>query len=211
MNEIRYTLLTDGSSDAALLPILTWLLVENGINIPIQSQWADLGRLPFVIETLQQRIELALDFYPCDLLFIHRDAERQSRMDRVEEITNAIQPMNNLVHLRPYICVIPIRMTEAWLLLNEQAIRHAAGNPSGREQLTLPTLATLESQANPKQILHDLLNRASGLKGRRLKQFPVHFHARRVAEFIDDFSQLRQLLAFAALEKDIQDFVNRFI
>jgi hypothetical protein len=46
MKEIRYTLITDGSSDRALISILTWLLIELGVNIPIQSAWADLARLP---------------------------------------------------------------------------------------------------------------------------------------------------------------------
>lgn len=32
MNELRYTLLSDGPSDRALLPILTWLLRQNGVT-----------------------------------------------------------------------------------------------------------------------------------------------------------------------------------
>lgn len=35
MNEIRYTLLSDGSSDKALLPILTWLLRLHGVECAI--------------------------------------------------------------------------------------------------------------------------------------------------------------------------------
>jgi hypothetical protein len=31
MLDLRYSLVSDGSSDAALLPILSWLLRENGV------------------------------------------------------------------------------------------------------------------------------------------------------------------------------------
>jgi len=42
------------------------------------------------------------------------------------------------------------------------------------------------------------------LNGRRLRNFPVQQHAQRVLEFVDDFSALRGLSAFNALEQDIQ-------
>ena len=46
MDALRYTLLSDGSSDQALVPILTWLLRAQGIHGAIQPEWADLRRLP---------------------------------------------------------------------------------------------------------------------------------------------------------------------
>ena len=46
MTELRYTFVTDGSSDAVLIPILTWLLRENGVEFAIQPAWADLTRIP---------------------------------------------------------------------------------------------------------------------------------------------------------------------
>ncbi|MEH2437636.1 MAG: hypothetical protein V7K25_25980 [Nostoc sp.] len=42
MKELCYTLLSDGSSDKALMPILTWLLREHQVECAIQSNWADL-------------------------------------------------------------------------------------------------------------------------------------------------------------------------
>jgi hypothetical protein len=77
MDEIRYTLITDGSSDRALIPILTWVLRERGGVNRIQPEWADLGRLPRPPAALQNRILAAIDLFPCDLLFVHRDAERE--------------------------------------------------------------------------------------------------------------------------------------
>jgi len=70
MDEIRYTLISDGSSDRALLPILTWVLREKGGVNRIQPEWADLNRLPRPPKALQDRILAAIDLFPCDLFFL---------------------------------------------------------------------------------------------------------------------------------------------
>lgn len=201
MKQLRYTLVTDGSSDAVLIPILTWTLIENGVSCAIQPEWADLRKYPIKKKLkLHEKISLSLHYYPCDLLFIHRDAEKESLETRKKEIYKAIEKIPDLL---PAICVVPVRMQEAWLLFDEKAIRHAAGNRSGHQPLQLPPIKKIEKIPNPKIILHNSLKQASNLRGRRLKQFPVNRYACRVAEFIEDFSPLRGLSAFNALEKDL--------
>jgi hypothetical protein len=78
IDELRYTLLTDGPSDDALIPLLNWLLREQRMARAIKPRWADLRRLRDRPRNLTERIRWALDLYPCDLLFIHRDAEKDS-------------------------------------------------------------------------------------------------------------------------------------
>lgn len=209
MKELSYTLLSDGSSDKALLFILTWLLREHQVECAIQSTWADLRRLPKPPKTLLPRIIKGLDLYPCDLLFIHRDAEKEPHKKRVAEIQEAVEEaIKESVVVPLTVCVIPVRMQEAWLLFNEIAIRNAAGNPRGHQPLQLPLIATLEQLPNPKEILHKLLCEASGLTGRRLKQYSVHERVHRVAELINDFSPLRVLPAFQALEAEIAQVIQ---
>ena len=48
-----------------------------------------------------------------------------------------------------HVLVIPVRMTEAWLLIDELALRRAAGNPNGRNPLDLPALKDLEALPEP--------------------------------------------------------------
>lgn len=207
MNMLTYTLVTDGRSDAALLPILTWLLHEHGIT-EVQAQWADLQRAGLPRHpSLTDRLRAALELYPCDILFIHRDAERELRQQRIAEIEHALADIPMRLRVAREICVVPVRMTEAWLLFDEAAIKQAAGNRQSQERLDLPPLRRLEDVPNPKQILHNCLRRASGLRGRRLDQFPVHERVRRLAELIEDFSPLRELPAFRALDQDVQRVV----
>lgn len=203
MKELRYTFLTDGVSDQALMPILTWTLRQQGVRVAIQAEWADLRRLPPAKRSLTDKIALSINYYPCDLLFVHRDAEREAREVRVTEIGQAVSKLAQ-PNFMPIICVVPVRMQEAWLLVDEPAIRLAAGNPNGQEPITLPAVATLENQPDPKAVLHTVLRQASGLSGRRLKKFSASKAARHVAEFIDDFSPLRRLPAFTAFETEVK-------
>ncbi len=206
MRELRYTLVSDGSSDRALLPILSWLLVEHRVLYPIQADWADLGRLPNPPRDLGSRIRLSLDLYPCDLLFVHRDAERQSYTQRKSEIINTLARINT--SRNPAVCVVPVRMMEAWLLFNEVAIRKASGNPNGQTPLLLPELTRLEKLSDPKKVLHQLLKDASEHHGRRLRRFDVRHSVRLVANYVDDFPKLRELSAFRALEDDVKNVIN---
>lgn len=208
MLELRYSLVSDGGSDAALLPILSWLLRENGVKCAVQPSLADLRRVPNPPRDLNNRVQLALELYPCDVLFIHRDAEREPIEHRRYEIRAAINTLPPSV-VPSWVCVVPVRMTEAWLLFDEGAIRHAAGNRSGHQSLDLPDLAHLEDLPDPKAVLHELLRQASGLHGRRLKQFRVTQSALRVSVLTADFSPLRLLPAFQVLETDLRDMIER--
>jgi hypothetical protein len=69
-------------------------------------------------------------------------------------------------------------------------------------------IKTLDALPNPKKILYDLLKEASGLKGRQLHKFQPNQYVHQVAESIEDFSLLRQLSAFQALEAEIQSLLS---
>lgn len=205
MSELRFTLVSDGPSDAALLHPLRWLLQANGVDRPIEAAWADLRAFPRPISSLDHKIRAALELYPCDLLFVHRDAEREPRAKRVEEIRSAVQRIAlDFFAGRPYICVVPVRMTEAWLLFDEIAIRQAAGNPRSATPLCLPPLARVEDLPDPKAVLNEALQRATDKPPRRLRKFRTGQAVQRLAELIQDYSPLRRATAFHTLEQELQ-------
>ena len=204
MEELRYTLLSDGPSDKALMPILTWLLRQHFPNLPIQSRWSDLRRLPRPPRELHDRIRSSIELYPCDLLFVHRDAENTSLEERLSEINQAVLNASIDSQIPAVICVVPIRMTEAWLLFDINAIRQAAGNPNGTVPLNLPTLSEIESIPNPKRVLRDILRTATELSARRRRRFDTNIAVQRIPECIEDFSHLRSLSAFIALEEELK-------
>ncbi len=202
MSVLHYTLISDGPSDRVLSPILAWLLRAGGFVGEVQARWVDPRPLPGDQRSLQNRIQLSLEYQPCDLLFIYRDAEKEPREARVAEIKAAIEAVDSL-SIPPAIYVIPVRMTEAWLLFDEAAIRQAAANPHGCQPLQLPELSTLEQGSDPKEELYALLRTASGLPKRRLKKFRPQERIYAIADRIRDFSPLRALTAFSTLETDV--------
>lgn len=196
---LRYTLVTDGSSDRALLPIIDWVLQSSPpvAGRGFVGQWADLRDCGEIEPLLQGKIAAALHWYPCDVLFVHRDAESSDptvRKQREDEIQRAVEGQSV-----PYVGVVPVRMTEAWLLIDAAALYRAADNPNSRTPITLPPLGRLEAESDPKELLYKLLIQASEKQGRRRDQFRRELPRRRarVAELIADFSPLQQLAAFA--------------
>ena len=123
------------------------------------------------------------------LVFAHRDAETDSLEGRLAEFDD--------VERNDVVPVIPVHMSEAWLLFNGSAIARAAGAPSAH--VSVPSLSEIESISDPKQLLSALLRNAAGNPtGRRKSQFDRDLVNRRisVAREIDDFSPLESLSAF---------------
>lgn len=204
MSYFTCTIVGDGSSDRSLVPIIDWLL----------RQKTDLGfSLNFVCSQdmrtsdLSCKVQRALALYPCDILFVHRDAERSDYVEhRLREIEGAV-PRGEF----GMVPVIPIRMTEAWLLIDLLAVRRAANNPNGVVPLDFPQIRRIESLPDPKQTLFSLLKEASGLGQRRLRSFNEGRARLRVAELISDYSPLRSLSAFTHFEERLDAALRRLL
>ena len=204
MKLLRHTLISDGSTDANLIPIINWTLKEAG-NIPLaQGVRAEFWRLPQPPQTLEDRIRKAVEFFPCEVLFIHRDAEKELPDSRQSEIRKAVLAAESEGCRVPAVTIVPVRMLEAWLLFDEYAIRQAAGNPSGRRPLNLPALKKIENRPDPKEDLREALEAASELTGRRLKKFNAAQAFSRIVDYLEDFSPLRQLPAYLAFESAVR-------
>lgn len=198
-------LLADGNFDIALIPILKWLLHEISPDLVIKEfEPIDLSCSGLRSTKLQDRIKKAIEIAPCDLLFIHRDAEKMPIKIRISEI---ISEWDNaqISEIQYYVPVVPIRMTEAWLLLDEAAIKKAAGNRNSKVKLELPAVKKLEDLIDPKAILYDLLKSASELKGRNLQKFSPAKAAKLVAEYTEDFAPLLNLSAFQQLKTTLEE------
>lgn len=188
-------LVGDGSSDAVLVHPLRWLL-DTLTADRFDLRGVDLRHHPNRPRTVAERVDAAFAEGTVDLLFVHRDAEAQDPQRRHDEVAAALGG-------RPGVAVVPVRMTEAWLLHDEVAIRTAAERPAGREALDLPKLRDAETRPDPKAILFTAIEVARGrVPARRRRQFHVREAVHRVAELIDDWSPLRELHAFQRLEAD---------
>ena len=196
--DLTFTLVSDGSSDRALVPLLCWL-VERLTAGTAHGQWADFSHLRKPPLSLPRKITTGLDLWPADMVFVHRDAERVSYERRRREVLASFDSS-----VRPAVCVVPVRMMEAWLLTDVPAIRTASGNPQGKTPLRLPPIRRLEGLPNPKAELHELLRQASGLNNRRRQRLEVYAMVHDVASATRDFSRLFALPAFRQLAEDVK-------
>lgn len=198
MKRLTATLVTDGSSDRLLKPLIE-LLFDEHTDLPYQVSCAE--GLPPSAAGLQPRIAAALNLFPCDMLFVHRDADGEDYATRQQEIESCWLGNAQATAL---IVVVPVRMTEAWLITNEKPIRLAVGNPNGTETLELPAAKDIESSPNPKQILFAALKTATGWNARRKSTFNPHRFRHRVSDLTEDLAPLRQLTSFNHLEAQVK-------
>jgi len=192
---LSYVLLADGNSDRCLLEILRWALRDTWSS----GEFAAPKFFPRKHRKIPQVVDEIAKQYRPDLLFVHRDAERESPEQRHTEIP----------HSAEIVPVVPVRMTEAWLLIDEGALRRAADNPNGKTPLQMPSFGKLED-IDAKTTLHQLLRNASGKTGRRLKRFRVERAVYRLAELIEDYSPLKRLPAFCAFRKRLEETLQPF-
>lgn len=207
---ISYTLVADGPRDLSVLPdIIQWVIRRVAAHsLQVNRQLADFRQDRNPPKTLSHRIQEAVRRYPCDILFIHRDAESSPRKDRVTEIAKAVSEAGIGQDRVP---VVPVQMTETWLLISESAIRKAAGNPNGRNPMVLPRVNDLETLPDAKNMLHNLLKEASDYQGRKRKAFmrDINHRVHRVGNYIDDYSPLESLSAFRAFQADTKAALKR--
>lgn len=211
---VHFVFIGEGSSDDGLIPHLESLCVEAGAT-EVTGVAPDFRRLPEAIgHSVEARLRAALALEPeANLVFVHRDADGRNGAARRGEVVNAAAACNSN---RPVVCVVPIQETEAWLLLDEAAIRRAVGRPQGKVPLGLPKPATVENLARPKEVLQQALQLASEAAGRRLDRIRQDFPLQRRAllqdlpiagplEQVPSWTQLRQDLRTAIGEAAAAD------
>jgi hypothetical protein len=193
----------EGSSDLPLAGIVQDLFLERGITVRLSQP--DFSVMPEKVrKDIASRLLVGTRLMrpQPELIVVHRDADNAGTDKRRQEIADGAGRCGIESRVLP---VIPIRMTEAWLLLDESAIREVAGNPRGKNDLCLPKPHEVESRSNPKKILADILLLAADASGRRRKDFEKRFfsHRRQLLERLDPHGPIVQLSSWQALVADI--------
>lgn len=191
--------IAEGSSDAPLARIVEKLFAIRGV--PLRLSTPAFDRLGKVHKDVASRVEAGIKLmggiHP-DVIVVHRDADNAGIEVRDNEIRDAIRRVG---YSNPRVPIIPIKMTEAWLLLDGQAIRHVAGNPRGRVNLGLPKIHEIESLPDPKSYLRECIIKAADVTGRRRdtvsKRFPQH--RRQLLDRLDINGEVVKLRGWRAL------------
>ena len=189
--QLSFCVVADGGTDRVLVPIIQWAIHRLDPDVEILEP-AFNKRVTSLANFLEAYRPEAM------LAFVHRDAESLSLDERLQEFRQDVR--------EDIVPVIPVRMSEAWILFDGHAIARAADRPS--YTVTVPEIAELERLADPKTRLEELLLEAAGSPtGRRLKNFRRSIVDRRVsvASLILDFSPLEALGAFSRFQATLAE------
>ena len=151
-------MICEGTSDTPLIAHTQRLAVVSGFAEPETATWT-LGRR--LVDKVAHALQTLGTF---DLIFVHRDADRSNMSSRYEEFDNAVRQSG---YIGRWVGIVPVRMTETWLFLDEAPIRYAVRKPSGRNRLELPMPAEAERIPDPKRLLETAFLDSSETQGRR--------------------------------------------
>lgn len=191
-------LLCDGGSDAALGTVAERLAFSRGVELNVEV--VDFSHIRPGLDLLSRLRALPQLTADPTIVVVHRDAERLRLSGREQEIDRAYEMsacQSRLVKL------IPVRMTEAWLLADAARVRQVAGNSRGRTPLGIPS--DLESDPDPKRTLLAALNAAAETSGRRRDAMNRRFPSlrRQLIETLDVEGPVNRLSSFRAFRDSL--------
>ena len=143
--QLVWSIVADGGTDMLLVPVIQWAVhrLDPGVEI-LEPEFRK--RQGSVVEFLAAYSTGAM------LVFVHRDSENFTLDERRREFET--------VERQDVVPVVPVRMSESWLLFDGLAIAKAAGSPTS--QVPVPGIAQLEDIPDPKGLLDELLFQAAG-------------------------------------------------
>lgn len=201
---IRFALITEGSSDRPLVGVLTRLCQTHAF-CSVDGEWVNetLAMLESGKNT-EDQLRALIGYDPSfNLIFVHHDADSRDDSSVRDRIAEGVERAG---YDGPAVPVVPIQEMEAWVLTDEAAIRQSVGNPNGRASLGLPKPKHIELRANPKELLRDVLVRASrpGRQQRELRAGGREFRRirRLLLENLDLEGPIAQLSAWQKLVTD---------
>lgn len=184
--QLTWAIVADGGTDRLLVPVIQWAIHRLDPDVEILEP-----------EFRKRRGSIEESIGACSsgamIVFVHRDSENLTLHDRLQEF--------EAVAREKVVPVVPVQMSEAWILFDGPAVAKAAGSRTA--DVPVPRTTEIESIGNPKERLDELLFLAAGEPtGRRGRNFRRSLAQRRVsvAEYIVDYSPLESVPAFRSFQ-----------
>jgi len=187
---LTLALYAEGATDKGFLPVLIQrtvqqLLEEKGRSVIDVSE-------PFVIDIDADEASRQADRilvaarramgYHALLIHVDSDYPQPDRAmrERVQPGLDLVQQSSEQL-CRDLVPVIPVQMTESWMLADPDTLRAVIGTDATSAELGLPHLHEVESLADPKQRLQQAV-RTAGLRRRTPRKIEVGTIYRPLAE-----------------------------
>lgn len=207
-------LYAEGRSDERFLPII---VQRTAVRLLGEYATQDVDvREPFVIfpATRSPRdgaiLDVARQAYGYHLLVVHADADDATPERAIQErIAPGFETVAAAHSAGERVCdqltaIVPVQMTEAWMLVDSEALRTIIGTTQTAQHLNLPARPVLAEQiADPKARLKEVLATVQAGRTRRRRT------QRKIADLYEplarqiDLNRLRQAPSFARFQDDL--------
>ncbi len=179
MKSLVLALYVEGRSDERFLPIIVQRTVE---RILMNHSQSDIDVLPPLVlepprdtkERAERILVVARQARGYHILIIHADADHptpeKARHERIQPGFELVRQTKDGVcnHL---VAIIPVRMIEAWMLADGQALQKVIGTDLDAESLGIPKQPQqVEAIIQPKQTLVQAIQNGFARRSRRSRQ-----------------------------------------
>lgn len=214
MKNVAVALYAEGSTDQRFLPEVIRRTIKQNLNQsgqpyidvqpvnPISFSKIGMKQDECILHAARQAVNY-------NILIVHTDADHRTAERALKE---RFYPGYLLVQqAKDGVCscilpIVPVHMTEAWMLADPEALRTALGTYKSTQELGLPLKAKLvEADSNPKQTLKMIVSKANTHRSRS-RQLEVSSLYTILGRTVD----LSRLSAVPAYQHFVQDLINAF-
>lgn len=219
MRQLVVALFAEGRTDERFLPVVIqrtadWILRQRALTLVEVLEPETMEPDSEAGNQAERILSVARKAAGYHALIVHADADAPTREDalahRIEPGWQLVREAENQI-CRALLPIIPVRMTEAWMMADVEAFRQVVGTDLPADQLGFPNQPhEVESIQDPKQELGVALNQVfTGQRRRRKVNLGQYYEplARRIRmevlervpafrAFADDLTELLQRLSF---------------
>lgn len=166
----------------------------------------DVPKTTFVETMLEASRKAAID-YGMSVLCIHADSDART----IEDVTNnkfnplveALNEVDNENYCKSIVPIIPIQMTEAWMLADKELLKEKIG-AKNKQNIDLGIEKSPESYADPKETIKDAIRIAQAEKVKRKRnELTINDLYEELGQSIS-LNDLREIPSFCVFEGSVK-------
>lgn len=215
MLQLQLAFCAEGSTDHRFFPIL---IQRTARRIIEQQSTMNIIIPPIIsvgfeksgLKRAEHILQAACEATGSHVLIVHADADEpapgKAFLERFQPGYQLVQRSDEKL-CKTLVPVIPVYMTEAWMLADANALREAIGIDIDIYQLGAPKRAKqVEAYANPKQVLKQIVEEAYAKKSRRHRSVEIDY----LYELLPYEIRLERLNAVPAYRQFVHDLTDAF-
>jgi hypothetical protein len=219
--ELSLALYAEGPSDNRFLPLIIERTAQNIIDqykLKGLHEDVDLSGVKIISKQQGKRdvciLSAAREACKYNALIVHSDADdktsERAHKERIQPGFDLVLKLKSTEKVCEYLIpLIPVQMTEAWMLADGKALLNTIGADRSSQSPRLPKVSEIERDANPKHTLNEILrtanlNRSSSKRSSYRRKLDVNDCYEPLASIID-LSKLALVPSYKAFRNDLTE------